>query len=78
MAPFEQVAGAALRTAELYLRLAKEGDDTTAAARLRECRFFLTGLLGKVSKDHAEVRASKLHAALEAVLRDVREREGSA
>ena len=72
------MAGAALRTAELYLRLADEGDATTAATRLRECRFFLTGLLGKVSKDHAEVRASKLHAALESVLRDVRAREGSA
>lgn len=84
---FERVGKATLATAQLYLGIADEaaaaavsagaagsgGGASAAAAKLRECRFFVEGVVNKASAEH--VGETEMYATLGALLADVKARE---
>ena len=73
---FDRVGKAVLQTTELYFQVADKLEGSAATAKLRECRFFVDGVLRRASSEH--VGETSMYAKLTALQEDVKVREGVA
>ena len=69
---FERVGKAVLQTTELYFERVEALEGSAAAAKLRECRFFVDGVVGKASEEH--LGETPMYATLTELQIDIRTR----